>query len=73
MPRKTSISIGLPDDVLQAVEQAQLQLYEQAVKKRIAGSGFSRALTIEILLTEALKARGIVVGKRTGRKGYRHG
>ena len=65
---KTSITIGLPEPVLKAVELAQRKLYEKsltALAQRAAGNhpnaGFSRAQTIEFLICDGLEKHGIEV------------
>lgn len=65
---KTSITIGLPDPVLKAVEIAQRELYLKsldALAQKAAGqhpkAGFSRAQTIEFLICDGLEKHGIDV------------
>lgn len=60
MARKTVITVGLPDDVLRALKTAQHRMYCQAVGAEVSGAGYSRALTVEILLRESLERRGLL-------------
>ena len=60
MARKTVITVGLPDDVITALEEAQQQLYCDAIGAFVPGGKYSRALTVEILLRESLERRGFL-------------
>jgi len=69
MARKENITIGLPKPVLDAVEKAQVKLYKESLDAKVRGdagdAGYSRSLTIELLVLEGLKKHKIDVDWET--------
>lgn len=69
MARKTNITIGLPEPVLEAIEQAQKEMYRKsltAMARRSAmrdhpDAQFSRSVTVEMLIIDGLRKNGFDV------------
>jgi hypothetical protein len=65
MARKENITIGLPKPVLDAIEQAQIELYRKSLNAQVRGDAgdakFSRSMTIEMLIIDGLRKHGFDV------------
>lgn len=62
MSRKETITVGLPPQLMRALEHAQEKLYRKAVGAGAPpGVRYSRAIVVEMALVEFLRSNGIKV------------